>query len=203
VPWAGVAKALLARRPDRNFVGVGGQRMRAAGVDLLADFASGAVMGFTEIITHLPRHVALLRSVTTRLRDVRVALLGCVDYPGFNLNLAAEAHAARTPLLIRVIGTSVVSFKVGTTRVARRAGAADRALSRSQHLGHTRSPRRATVVWNGRRIRPAKVVQALAGRSFEKHPPRSSTHIPWRSTHNANRHRKVVQRRQGVWFHHP
>ncbi len=96
---AGVAKALRARRPDLNFVGVGGQRMGAAGVDLLADFASGAVMGFTEIITHLPRHFALLRSLTTRLRDGQVALLICVDYPGFNLNLAAEAHAARVPVL--------------------------------------------------------------------------------------------------------
>lgn len=96
---AGVAKALRARRPDLNFVGVGGQRMGAAGVDLLADFASGAVMGFTEIITHLPRHFALLRSLTTRLRNGQVALLICVDYPGFNLNLAAEAHAARVPVL--------------------------------------------------------------------------------------------------------
>ena len=26
-------------------------------------------------------------------------------------------------------------------------------------------------------------MQALAGRSFKKHPPRSSTHILWRSSH--------------------
>jgi lipid-A-disaccharide synthase len=96
---ASLATALRTRRPDLSFVGVGGQRMRAAGVDLLADFASGAVMGFAEIITHIPRHFALLRSLTQRLRDGKVSLLVCVDYPGFNLNLAAEAHAARVPVL--------------------------------------------------------------------------------------------------------
>src|ERR1035437_6001817 len=36
-------------------------------------------------------------------------------------------------------------------------------------------------VWPGEK--PAKAVQALAGRSSEQHPPRSSTHIPWRSSH--------------------
>src|SRR6478735_7370396 len=43
----------------------------------------------------------------------------------------------------------------------------------------------ATVVLTGRRDRPAKAVQALAGRSFMKHPPRAArtyrggvTHMP-------------------------
>ncbi len=96
---AGVAAALAERRPDLRLVGVGGPRMRAAGVQLIADVASTAVMGFAEVLTHLPRHVALLRALRARIRSRRVALLICVDYPGFNLRLAEAAHEAGVPVL--------------------------------------------------------------------------------------------------------
>ncbi len=73
--------------------------MREAGVELIADFASVAVMGFAEVITHLPRHYGLLRRLRKRLRGGGVGLLVCIDYPGFNLPLARAAHAAGVPVL--------------------------------------------------------------------------------------------------------
>jgi lipid-A-disaccharide synthase len=96
---AGVAAALAERRRDLRLVGVGGPRMRAAGVELIADVASTAVMGFAEVLVHLPRHFALLRALRARIRSGRVALLICVDYPGFNLRLAEAAHDAGVPVL--------------------------------------------------------------------------------------------------------
>ena len=96
---AGVAAALKARRPDLAIAGVGGTRMREAGVDIIADIASTAVMGFVEVLTHIPRHYALLRTLRARWRTGTVGLLVCVDYPGFNLRLAAAAHEAGIPVL--------------------------------------------------------------------------------------------------------
>lgn len=97
----------MARRqrwPSRGgvqicIVGVGGPQMRAAGVDLIEDFASIAVMGFAEVLTHLPRHYALLRDLKRRMRSGNVRLLVCIDYPGFNIPLAEAAHAAGVPVL--------------------------------------------------------------------------------------------------------
>jgi lipid-A-disaccharide synthase len=73
--------------------------MGAAGVTILDDTVSHAVMGFTEIVRHLPRHLRLLGALRDRLRRGNVALVVCVDYGGMNLRLAAIAAAARVPVL--------------------------------------------------------------------------------------------------------
>lgn len=96
---AGVAAALRRERPDLAVTGIGGHHMRDAGVDLLHDMEGMAVMGFVEVLRHVPAHWALLRRVRERLRTGRVALLVLVDYPGFNLRLAAEARRAGVPVL--------------------------------------------------------------------------------------------------------
>jgi lipid-A-disaccharide synthase len=96
---SGVAAALHALRPGWQLTGVGGPRMQAAGVELIEDVVSRAVMGFVEVVAHLPRHYALLRRLRGRLRSGAVDLVICVDYPGFNMKLAAAAHDARVPVL--------------------------------------------------------------------------------------------------------
>ncbi len=73
--------------------------MQAAGVVLMEDVVSRAVMGFVEVLAHLPRHYALLRRLRARLQSGAVDLVICVDYPGFNMKLAAAAHDARVPVL--------------------------------------------------------------------------------------------------------
>jgi hypothetical protein len=96
---AGVAAELARLRPDLTVVGVGGTRMRDAGVELLEDMERMAVMGFVEVLRHVPAHYALLRRLRARLRSGRVGLLVLVDYPGFNLRVAAEAQRAGVPVL--------------------------------------------------------------------------------------------------------
>jgi lipid-A-disaccharide synthase len=96
---AGVAAALRELCPALRLVGIGGSQMRAAGVELIEDIESLAVMGLVEVLRHIPRHYALLRQLRRRLRGGSVGLLICVDYPGFNMKLAAAARAAGVPVL--------------------------------------------------------------------------------------------------------
>lgn len=96
---AGVATALARLRPDLRLTGVGGHHMRQAGVELLEDTGRMAVMGFVEVLRHVPAHYALLRRLRARLRSGRVSLLVLVDYPGFNMRVAAEARRAGVPVL--------------------------------------------------------------------------------------------------------
>jgi lipid-A-disaccharide synthase len=97
---AGALAAELRRRaPELALAGIGGDRMRAAGVELLEHSDRLAVMGFVEVLKHVPAHYALLRRLTDRLRNGTVALLVLVDYPGFNLKLAAAATGAGVPVL--------------------------------------------------------------------------------------------------------
>lgn len=96
---AGVAGELARLRPDLALAGVGGTRMAAAGVELVQDMSRMAVMGFVEVLRHVPAHYALLRRLRARLRSGRVRLLVLVDYPGFNLRVAEEARRAGVPVL--------------------------------------------------------------------------------------------------------
>lgn len=94
-----VARALVARGAPYHLVGIGGDQMRVAGVELVEHAEKLAVMGFIEVLKHVPKHWALLRELKTRIRSGRVALVVLIDYPGFNMKVAEAAHAAGVPVL--------------------------------------------------------------------------------------------------------
>ncbi len=96
---AGVARALLDHGAPYALWGVGGNEMRAAGVELIEHAETLAVMGFVEVLRHVPRHWRLLRTLEARIRSGRVALVVLIDYPGFNMKVARAARAAGVPVL--------------------------------------------------------------------------------------------------------
>ena len=73
--------------------------MQAAGVRLLAHTDQLAVMGFVEVLKHIPLHYRLAQELERRIRSGRVALVVLIDYPGFNMKIAAAARAAGVPVL--------------------------------------------------------------------------------------------------------
>lgn len=96
---SGVARALNGRGSPFHLAGIGGDQMREAGVELLEHADNLAVMGFVEVLRHLPRHWALLRRLEARIRGGQVALVVLVDYPGFNMKVAKIAADAGVPVL--------------------------------------------------------------------------------------------------------
>ena len=98
---AGVADELRRIRPDLKLTGFGGPLMEKAGVELFDRYETG-VMGFVEIISHIPRHYFLLQSLRERFEKNKVALVIVIDYPGFNMKAAAAASAAGIPVLYYV-----------------------------------------------------------------------------------------------------
>lgn len=96
---AGLVQALHALRPDLTFAGMGGHRMRAAGVSIIEDAERMAVMGFVEVIRKIPHHARLLRRLEERLASGKVGLLVTIDYPGFNMKVAAAARRHNVPVL--------------------------------------------------------------------------------------------------------
>lgn len=73
------------------FRGIGGDAMREAGQEQLLHCDSIAVIGFWEVLKRLRFFARLLRRMTDEIRDWRPDILLTVDYPGFNLRLAAVA----------------------------------------------------------------------------------------------------------------
>ena len=96
---AALARALRERFPNARLIGLGGARMQAEGVKLLARLNELAVMGFAEVIRHLPFFIRLRKQVFRTLARERVDLVIPIDYPGFNLRLARHAKTAGISVL--------------------------------------------------------------------------------------------------------
>lgn len=96
---AGFVRALRQRRPGTRITGIGGTHLEAEGMELIERSDALAVMGFVEILAHIPKHWKLLRTFRARLASGSVGLVVLIDYPGFNMKLAAAAKAAGVPVL--------------------------------------------------------------------------------------------------------
>jgi lipid-A-disaccharide synthase len=96
---AGVARALTVRGAPFRLTGIGGDEMRSAGVELIEHAERLAVMGFVEVLKHIPLHYRLAKELERRIRTGDVALVVLIDYPGFNMKIAAAARAAGVPVL--------------------------------------------------------------------------------------------------------
>jgi lipid-A-disaccharide synthase len=99
---AGVARDLVARGAPFTLVGVGGDQMRAAGVELIEHVGELAVMGFVEVLGALPKHWSLLNTLKARFRTGNVAAVVVIDYADFNMFVASAAKAAGVPVLFYI-----------------------------------------------------------------------------------------------------
>jgi lipid-A-disaccharide synthase len=116
---SGVARALVSAGAPYALVGVGGDRMREAGVTLLEHNEKLAVMGFVEPLKLLPRFYRLRRTLRERIRSGSVALVILVDYAGFNMKIAEMATDAGVPVLYFITPQVWASRPGRMTRLAR------------------------------------------------------------------------------------
>lgn len=89
--------------PDISFYGVGGQRMAAAGCEILIPSEKLAVMGIVEVLGHFPVIYRAFQRLKKHLQGAqRPEALVLIDFPEFNLRLARQAKRARVPVLYYV-----------------------------------------------------------------------------------------------------
>jgi len=86
---ARLAKA-LRQRLDAEIFGMGGEAMRAAGVDVVTDYHEVSVVGITEIFSHLPSLIRAMRKLVRVAKQRKPKLAILTDFPGFHLRLARK-----------------------------------------------------------------------------------------------------------------
>ncbi len=96
---ADLARETLKLDPALHFFGIGGARMREAGVETLVDSADMAVVGLIEVLKHFDVISAAFRKLQQILFNDPPDLLILIDYPGFNLRLAKVAKKAGIKVL--------------------------------------------------------------------------------------------------------
>jgi lipid-A-disaccharide synthase len=92
-------RAMRDLDPHITFYGIGGPKMKVAGVRVLHDASLLSVVGFAEILPRIRYISRVLKELKQLLKRTPPDLLVLIDYPGFNLNLAKRAHALDIPVL--------------------------------------------------------------------------------------------------------
>ena len=116
---ANLIRALRAQRPEVECAGIGGTRMQQAGMTLHHDLASEAIMGFVEVVKSLGKIRTLFHDTLAKLREFRPDCLVLIDYPGFNIRLAAAAWPLGIPV-VYYISPQVWAWKKGRVHTLKR-----------------------------------------------------------------------------------
>jgi lipid-A-disaccharide synthase len=112
---ADLVQKALSLDSGLHFFGIGGSRMREAGVTTLVDSADIAVMGLVEVFKHFGVISAAFLTLKKILQKDPPELLILIDYPGFNLRLAKVAKKTGVKILY-YISPKVWAWKAGRVR---------------------------------------------------------------------------------------
>jgi lipid-A-disaccharide synthase len=85
-----------------EFFGAGGERMAAAGCEIVVDAKELAVVGITEVISHLPKILWLYRKLIRSADEKRPALAVVIDAPAFNWRVAQQMRRRGIPVVYYV-----------------------------------------------------------------------------------------------------
>jgi lipid-A-disaccharide synthase len=122
---SGLVRELRLRFPEADFAGVGGEHLRAAGLETWHDCSELAVMGLAEVLRHLPRLLMLRRRLGSRLLAWQPDVLIGIDAPDFNLGLERRLKRAGVRT-VHYVSPSVWAWREG--RAAKIGRSADRVL---------------------------------------------------------------------------
>lgn len=96
---AKLVKAMLKKNPALFFCGIGGPALRQAGVRILVEASELTVVGITEVWSKIPVILKSMGTIKKLLKSLKPDLLILIDFPDFNLHVAAAAKKSGIPVL--------------------------------------------------------------------------------------------------------
>jgi lipid-A-disaccharide synthase len=99
---AELAKSLreLSRGRDELIIaGMGGSKMKSAGVEIYVDSSELGIVGFAEVIKKIFTFIKIFRGLVKRAEKEKPDAVVLIDYPGFNLRFAKEMWMRGIPVV--------------------------------------------------------------------------------------------------------
>jgi lipid-A-disaccharide synthase len=110
--------AVPTRTEQLQFFGVGGDRMRAAGCDTVVDAKDLAVVGITEIVSHLPKILRLYKHLIAEADKRKPDLAIVIDSPAFNWRVARQMKRRGVPT-VYYVAPQFWAWRQGRVRLLR------------------------------------------------------------------------------------
>ena len=120
-----LARHIRLQEPSAVITGFGGERLRAAGAELLGDFSGLSVTGLLEVVHILPRTLQIYRRLVAAAKADRPDVFVAIDFPDFNFRLAHALGRLGVPV-VYYISPQLWAWRPGRMKTMRRL--ADRVL---------------------------------------------------------------------------
>ena len=120
-----LAGAIRRLDPGARLFGFGGERLRAAGGDLVGDYRGFSVTGITEALAMVPRYYGMYRRLVAAARAERPDVFVAIDLPDFNFRLARAVRRLGIPV-VYYISPQLWAWRAGRMKTMKRI--ADRVL---------------------------------------------------------------------------
>jgi lipid-A-disaccharide synthase len=99
---ANLIRSIRRLRPDVEFVGYGGDRMKEAGATVLFPLVEMAVMWFLRVLLNLHKFIRILNDADRYFRDEHPDAVVLIDYPGLHWWIARRAKERGIPVFYYV-----------------------------------------------------------------------------------------------------
>ncbi|BCN93431.1 lipid-A-disaccharide synthase [Thiomicrorhabdus immobilis] len=107
---ADLVRSLKRRYPNARFVGIGGPKMIAEGFESWFPMEALSVMGFFEVIKHLPSLLKIRKNLIKRLIELQPNVFIGIDAPDFNFKVESVLKS-KNITAIHYVGPSVWAWR--------------------------------------------------------------------------------------------
>lgn len=103
----------ISRHDDKaKFIGIGGPKMTQCGLNSAFKMEELAVMGLTEVVSHLPKILKIRKAIASIIIEARPCVYIGIDAPDFNLSVERKVKAQGIPV-IHYVSPSVWAWREG------------------------------------------------------------------------------------------
>ncbi len=95
---AKLINAIKSIEKNSSFMGHGGDLMRREGMKIIEHINNLSIMGFKEVIIHLPKILNIMNKTIHLIQKVKPDRIILIDYPGFNLKIAKKIRCLKIPI---------------------------------------------------------------------------------------------------------
>lgn len=102
--------------PKIEFYGIGGEKMQAVGMNLLFPASELSLIGFWEILPHIPKLWWKIRQTISDIKKIDPDLVITVDSPGFSFRVAKKLKDKISAKLVHYVAPTVWAYKPGRAK---------------------------------------------------------------------------------------
>jgi lipid-A-disaccharide synthase len=109
-------RELKLKNPGAEFTGIGGELMQKQGLTSIFAIEELSVMGFAEIVPHIPKLLRLIAQTAAMIRKIRPDFIITIDAPDFCFRVMKKLQHFHQAKKIHLVAPSIWAYRAGRAK---------------------------------------------------------------------------------------